>query len=37
VIDFSIYLKNEEDTGNKERYDFLKFFHVVFFYIAFYK
>ena len=22
MIDFSMYLKNEEDIGNKERYDF---------------
>ncbi|EAW54291.1 RUFY2 isoform 4 [Pan troglodytes] len=29
VIDFSMYLKNEEDIGNKERYDFHKLFHIL--------
>lgn len=31
VIDFSMYLKNEEDIGNKERYDFHKLFHRLYF------
>ena len=31
MIDFSMYLKNEEDIGNKERYDFLKLFHILYF------
>ena len=26
-----MYLKNEEDIGNKERYDFLKLFHIPYF------